>query len=75
MSPGTQNEQRDRDMKLKLYSNRGVQEYWILNWQLKQIEIYRRQTGQLQVVTTLLGGDRLTSPLLPGFDCTIDVLF
>lgn len=27
LSPGTQNEQRDRETKLKLYAERGVQEY------------------------------------------------
>jgi Uma2 family endonuclease len=41
LSPGTQNEQRDREVKLKLYSDRGVQEYWILeHWQVQQVEVY-----------------------------------
>jgi Uma2 family endonuclease len=75
LSPGTQNEQRDRELKLKLYGNRGVQEYWILDWRLKQVERYRRQAGQLQLVTTLLSGDVLASDLLPGFTCTIESLF
>lgn len=31
LSAGTENERRDREVKLKLYSVRGVQEYWIIN--------------------------------------------
>ncbi len=75
LSPGTDNERRDRETKLKLYSNRGVQEYWILNWQLRQVEVYRRQAGTLQLVETLFSADRLTSPLLPGFACGVESLF
>jgi Uma2 family endonuclease len=31
LSPGTTNTQRDREVKLKLYSRRQVLEYWIVN--------------------------------------------
>ena len=60
---------------LKLYTSRGVQDYWILDWRLKQVEVHRRQTGVLQLVCTLFLGDRLTSPLLPGFTCDVKRLF
>ena len=53
LSPGDQNEQRDREVKLKLYSRYGVQEYWIVNWQLRSIDVYRRDEAQLQRVSTL----------------------
>jgi Uma2 family endonuclease len=75
LSPGEQNEQRDKSVKLKLYSRYGVQEYWIVNWQLQTLEIYRRTDAQLQLVATLLVGDTLTSPLLPGFGVEIDRIF
>jgi Uma2 family endonuclease len=75
LSPGEQNEQRDKSIKLKLYSRYGVQEYWIINWQLKTLEVYRRTDAQLQIVATLLAGDTLSSPLLPGFSVEIDQLF
>jgi Uma2 family endonuclease len=74
LSAGEQNEQRDKSVKLKLYSRYGVQEYWIVNWQLQTLEIYRRTDAQLQLVATLLAGDTLTSPLLPGFSAEIDSL-
>ena len=75
LSSGAQNEQRDKSVKLKLYSKYGVQEYWIVNWQLQTLEIYRRTEAQLQLVATLLAGDTLTSPILPGFIVEIDRLF
>lgn len=75
LSSGTQNEQRDKSIKLKLYSRYGVQEYWIVNWQLQTLEIYRRTDAQLQLVATLLAGDTLTSPLLPGFTAKIERIF
>ena len=75
LSAGEQNEQRDKSIKLKLYSRYGVQEYWIVNWQLQTLEIYRRTDAQLQLVATLLAGDHLTSPLLPDFKVEIDRIF
>lgn len=75
LSPGVDNERRDREIKLKLYASRGVQDYWILDWRLKQVEVYRRQAGLLHLVETLFLGDRLTSPVLPGFACDVERLF
>jgi Uma2 family endonuclease len=75
LSPGTTNERRDREAKLKLYSSTGVQEYWIANWQLQQLEVYRRETAQLKLIATLLADDEITSPLLPGFRVQVQRFF
>lgn len=75
LSFGTRNEERDRTAKLRLYEAQGVREYWILDWRFKQVEVYRRQYGELSLVMTLLPEDRLTSPLLPGFECSVLGLF
>jgi Uma2 family endonuclease len=75
LSPGADNERRDRDLKLRLYSVRGVQEYWIVNWRLRQIEVYRREQASLRLIATLLSNDQLTSPLLPGFSCSVAHIF
>ena len=75
LSPGADNERRDRDLKLRLYSVRGVQEYCIVNWQLQQIEVYRREQASLRLIATLLSNDELTSPLLPGFSCFVSWIF
>ncbi|WP_414576071.1 Uma2 family endonuclease [Anabaena sp. CCY 9402-a] len=75
LSPGNENEKRDRELKLKLYSTRGVREYWIVDWRKQQLEVYRREQGSLKLVTTLFPGDQLESPLLPNFTCAIARLF
>lgn len=75
LSSDPENELRDRQAKLKVYSMYGVQEYWIVDWQLQQVTIYRREQGMLRLALTLLAGDELTSPLLPGFACPLARLF
>jgi len=75
LSPGRANEKRDRVAKLSLYSRRSVEEYWIVDWQRRQIDVYRRRELALHLVTTLHEADTLESPLLPGFSCLIATLF
>jgi Uma2 family endonuclease len=75
LSAGTENEKRDREIKLKLYSSRGVLEYWIADWRAKQIQVYRRENGVLKLTMTLFESDTLTSPLLPDFACLISQIF
>ncbi len=75
LSFGGDNERRDREAKLKLYSARGVQEYWIADWRRRQIEIYRREQATLKLAATLFVNDELNSPLLPGFSCPVARIF
>jgi Uma2 family endonuclease len=75
LSFGAENEQRDREAKRRLYSRRGVREYWIADWRANTLEVYRRQDLELRHAHTLLAGDTLTSPLLAGFSCVIDRFF
>jgi Uma2 family endonuclease len=75
LSSGKTNERRDKDAKVKLYSSQGVQEYWIVDWQLQQLEVYCRENAQLKLVKTLLANDEITSSLLPGFSSQIKSFF
>ena len=75
LSSGERNERRDREVKLKLYSVRGVREYWIVDWRTAKLEVYRRENSRLVLVETLFSGDLLSSPLLPGFQVAIEILF
>jgi Uma2 family endonuclease len=75
LSPDVTNEHRDREVKLKLYSQRGVLEYWIVSWRERRIEIYRRVETVLTLTSTLYETDTLQSPLLPGFMCPVSKLF
>jgi Uma2 family endonuclease len=75
LSPGSQNARRDRETKLKLYSQRGVEEYWIMDWQSRRVEVFRRTQARLQLVCTLYDSDKLETPLLEGFTTTVASFF
>lgn len=75
LSPGSTNRRRDRELKLRLYSRQGVEEYWIVDWRTQTVQVYRRQQAGLHLAVTLSGQDVLTSPLLPGFACPLSYLW
>jgi Uma2 family endonuclease len=75
VSPGADNERRDREVKRKLYSRHGVKEYWFVDWQAYTVEVYQREDTVLTLEKTLEGHDVLDSTLLPGFYCRVKQLF
>lgn len=75
LSPGEAHERRDRQLKLKLYSVQGVQEYWIFDREQQKVEVYRRENAVLKLAATLFKEDNIASPLLPGFSCPVELLF
>lgn len=75
LSPGSVNERRDREAKLRLYSRRGVSEYWIVSWQKPIVDVYRRDGAELKLVETVGEAHALQSPMLPGFSCPVAAIF
>ena len=75
LSPGAANEKRDREAKLKLYSRRAVDEYWIIDWRRHIVEVFRRKHAGLLLAATLGNSDTLTTPLMPRFVCALSELF
>ena len=75
LSPGRRNQERDRELKLGQYSRYGVREYWIVDWQQRTVQVYRRVDAALRLEVTLLEQDALTSPLLPGLSIPLADLF
>ena len=75
LSTSVKDKRRDRELKLKLYSVQGVQEYWIVDREQQAVEIYRRENGLLKRAATLFSTDQLVSSLLPSFSCMVDELF
>ena len=87
LSAGKRNIYRDKQAKLKLYSQGGVEEYWIVDRFRQELEVYHQQNQQLVLVKTLTktdiltngqpqappshGGVRLTSPLFPRFSLLV----
>ncbi|MBI3967229.1 MAG: Uma2 family endonuclease [Chloroflexi bacterium] len=74
LSPGAANEQRDRELKLELYSRYGVREYWLVDWRRQTLDVYRREQDALALAVRLSAEDSLTSPLLPGFAVLVRAL-
>jgi Uma2 family endonuclease len=75
VSPGPDNERRDRTAKLALYGRRGVSEYWMLDWRQRQVEVYRRTGDVLTFSKVLAEVDATESPILPGFHCPVRQFF
>ncbi len=75
VSPGAENERRDRIVKRQAYSKFGVREYWVVDSYTETIDVYRLDQGQLLLVTTLTNSDQLTTPLLPAFTCLVSQVF
>jgi Uma2 family endonuclease len=76
LSPGRQNQERDRVAKRDLYQRHGVVEYWIVDRWQRGVEVYRLAEGPTVGPVAVVGeGDDLTSPLLPGFSVAVAALF
>src|SRR5205807_3784004 len=75
LSPGTQNMERDRKVKLRLYDKYGVDECWIVDTRARAIEVYRREDERLKFFTTFVTDEEVTTPLLPDFACAVSSLF
>lgn len=68
---------RDEVLKRHLYEQHGALEYWVIDPELETVKIYRREGDGFGEKTELSieAGDRLTSPLLPGFEMDLEQLF
>ena len=75
LSPGRDNERRDREVKRRLYAKFGVKEYWIASLENRTIEIYRLRDGTLEHTVTLDETQEISTELLPGFRCSVESIF
>jgi len=75
VSPGAENEQRDRVVKRQLYGKFGVEEYWVVYPDSRSVEIYRLRGSALELIAALAEKDEITSPRLPGFSCNVARIF
>jgi Uma2 family endonuclease len=75
VSPGSENERRDRIAKRQLYGKHGVKEYWVVDPHQRTIEVYYLIGQILKLQTVLQDQDELTTSLLPGFRCKVQDVF
>ena len=76
LSPSTR--RRDEGIKRKLFEEKGIREYWIVDPKGLAVSVFRRDDdGKFQRVMHLGVGQAsvIATPLLPGFALSIDDLF
>ena len=65
---------RDRIDKKALYEQFGVAEYWIIDPDSRQIEVFTLREGTYQLHARSVGGELVSSLLLPGLAVSFDEL-
>ncbi len=73
LSPST--EAWDRISKRRVYSQYGVNEYWIVDPSARTVEISARVTGYLSLPEIYRSGDSIASPLFPRLQLDMNLLF
>jgi Uma2 family endonuclease len=73
LSPGTA--RLDKDTKRRVYARAGVTEMWLIDPELRSVQIYRFKENADRPVTYLELSNTLTTPLLPGFSAKLDKVF
>ena len=73
LSPATA--ERDRTVKLDLYAQHGVIEYWIVDSDAKTVTVLLRGEGGFGVVGVYGKGETLRSPTLTGFNVALEEIF
>lgn len=76
LSPSTR--RRDEGIKRRLFDEKGIREYWIVDPKGLRLTVFRRNdAGQFARLMELHSGQasQLETPLLPGFALSIDDLF
>ena len=73
LSPATA--ERDRTIKLDLYAQHGVKEYWIVDPDAKTITVLLRGESRFEVSGIYGEGQSLRSPTLAGFSIGLEDIF
>lgn len=75
LSFGTSDVKRDRTRKREIYGKFGVKEYWIVDGMLNQIEVYRLNGEDQELVKIYRLGEAIETPLLPDFSLKLTDIF
>jgi len=70
LSPSTKS--RDRKLKRDLYERVGVREYWVVDPEADQVEIYRSNENTFGAPVTVPRTGAIMTPLLPDFELPLD---
>jgi Uma2 family endonuclease len=73
LSPG--NNQKELRNKYEVYEESGVKEYWIISPQDESFLKYTLVEGHYQPSRLMTIGDIITTPILPGFELSLETVF
>jgi Uma2 family endonuclease len=73
LSPG--NNQKELRNKYEVYEESGVKEYWIISPQDESFLKYTLVDGHYQASRLMTIGDIITTPILPGFELSLETIF
>ena len=73
LSPG--NNQKELRNKYEVYEESGVKEYWIISPQDESFLKYTLVDGHYQASRLMTIGDIITTPILPGFELSLETVF
>jgi len=73
LSPST--EKYDRNEKLAVYGQHGVEECWLVDLKNTSIEVYENQNQELKLMQTAKSGNKIKSKVIEGFELEVDKLF
>ena len=65
----------DREVKLKQYALYGVGEYWLVDPEGKNVEVFRLKEEGYELAERLAFRDTLSSPLFPGLELAVASLW
>ena len=69
------NNKKELQNKYEVYEESGVKEYWIIHPDQQTVLIYNLVNGKFQSSRLLTKGDKVTTPILPGFILELDDVF
>lgn len=75
LSPGKQNQDRDRIRKRDQYAARSIPEYWLIDPGNQTVMVLQLQNGSYGEVGIFQAGDRIHSPAFPDLQLTAIHLF
>ena len=75
LSPGKQNRNRDLVSKHRLYAKNGVEEYWLVDVDKREVILFQLQDHELVEISILKSRDVLMSRVVRGFSTTVDSFF
>ena len=73
LSPSTQ--ERDRELKRKVYANYGVRELWLVDPTVNTIEVFGLEPEGLVSIQVYGAGSQVQSPIIPGFSLPAERVF